>query len=391
MLQRITRVRALLGAACLAAGLAGSLPCAAADAPQPRQGDWMVRDFRFHTGEVAARAEAALHHGRRADRRAGADPARHRRLGRRHARARRSPASCSAPASRSTRARYYIILPDAIGTGKSSQALRRPAREVPALQLRRHGRRAVPAGHRAPGRARTCAWSSAIRWAACRPGSGAQKYPGLHGRAGADGLAADRDVRPQLDDAAPDHRLDPQRPRVERRQLHRSSRAARSSPRCSSASPPTAATRRCTRPRRRARRPTRCSTDAPDARRSRPMPTTSSTSGIRRATTTPSPRPGAHPGDGAGHQRGRRRAQSARARRHGPRNQAGEERPGAADPGQREDRRPRHHRAGEVLEGGAGRPAADRAAACALARNEHARLHPQAPAADDSDAARRPG
>ena len=42
----------------------------------------------------------------------------------------------------------------------------------------------------------------------------------LHGRAGADGLAADRDVGPQLDDAAHDHRRDPQRPRVEGRQLH---------------------------------------------------------------------------------------------------------------------------------------------------------------------------
>ena len=48
----------------------------------------------------------------------------------------------------------------------------------------------------------------------------------LHGRAGADGLAADRDVEPQLDDAAPDHRRDPQRSRLEGRQLHRRSRKA---------------------------------------------------------------------------------------------------------------------------------------------------------------------
>ena len=43
---------------------------------------------------------------------------------------------------------------------------------------------------------------------------------GLHGRAGADGVAADRDVEPQLDDAAADHRLHPQRSGVEERQLH---------------------------------------------------------------------------------------------------------------------------------------------------------------------------
>ena len=49
-----------------------------------------------------ARGAAALHHGRRADRRAGADPARHRRLRRELPERRLSPASCSAKASRST-------------------------------------------------------------------------------------------------------------------------------------------------------------------------------------------------------------------------------------------------------------------------------------------------
>ena len=36
--------------------------------------------------------------------------------------------------------RYYIILPDDIGHGAVDQAVRRPAREVPALRLPRHGR-----------------------------------------------------------------------------------------------------------------------------------------------------------------------------------------------------------------------------------------------------------
>ena len=50
----------------------------------------------------AARAAPALHDRRRAHRRAGADPARHDRIGRGPARPRPSPASCSAPGSRST-------------------------------------------------------------------------------------------------------------------------------------------------------------------------------------------------------------------------------------------------------------------------------------------------
>ena len=42
----------------------------------------------------------------------------------------------------------------------------------------------------------------------------------MHGRAGADGLAADRDGRPQLDAAADHARHHPQRSRLQRRQLH---------------------------------------------------------------------------------------------------------------------------------------------------------------------------
>ena len=29
-----------------------ALPAFAADYPEPKQGDWVARDFRFHTGEV---------------------------------------------------------------------------------------------------------------------------------------------------------------------------------------------------------------------------------------------------------------------------------------------------------------------------------------------------
>ena len=41
--------------AILAAALLGlSLPIFAADYPVPKEADWVARDFRFHTGEVAA-------------------------------------------------------------------------------------------------------------------------------------------------------------------------------------------------------------------------------------------------------------------------------------------------------------------------------------------------
>jgi homoserine O-acetyltransferase/O-succinyltransferase len=49
-------VRAAIGAAlCMAA-----LPALAADYPAPREGDWVARDFRFHTGEVMP--ELRLHY-----------------------------------------------------------------------------------------------------------------------------------------------------------------------------------------------------------------------------------------------------------------------------------------------------------------------------------------
>ena len=47
------------------------------------------------------------------------------------------------------------------------------------------------------------------------------RYPEFHGRARADGLAADPDGEPQLDAAPHDDRADPQGPRVQQRRLHR--------------------------------------------------------------------------------------------------------------------------------------------------------------------------
>ena len=49
--------------AMLAAALiicAGSLAALAADYPKPKEGDWVARDFKFHTGEVMP--ELRLHY-----------------------------------------------------------------------------------------------------------------------------------------------------------------------------------------------------------------------------------------------------------------------------------------------------------------------------------------
>ena len=230
-----------------------------------------------------ARAAPALHDGRRADRRAGADPARHRRLrrelpdaGLRRRAVRRGPAArrhevLHHPARRDRRRQI-------------GQAVRRPAREVPALQLRRHGRGAVPAGDRRPRRQPPAPGDRQLdgRHADLDVGRG---LSGLHGRAGADGVAADRDVEPQLDDAADDHRRDPQRSRLEQRQLHHAAARIPHRQRVLRHRHQRRHAGAIRRRRRRARRPTSCRTTR-WRRRSTPTPTTSSTSGTPRATTT---------------------------------------------------------------------------------------------------------
>ena len=56
-LPRIARIARILG---FAAGLLATLAAGAADYPAPAQGDYVVRDFRFHTGEVMP--ELKLHY-----------------------------------------------------------------------------------------------------------------------------------------------------------------------------------------------------------------------------------------------------------------------------------------------------------------------------------------
>ena len=102
-------------------------------------------------------------------------------------------------------------------------------------------------------------------------------------------VAAHRDVEPQLDDAPAHHRRHPQRPRLEGWQLHRRSPRRSASPTCSTASAPTAA-----RSPYQKQAPSRELADKLLDQRlaaasSAPTPTTSSTPGTPRGTTTPRP------------------------------------------------------------------------------------------------------
>jgi homoserine O-acetyltransferase len=97
-----------------------ALPAFAADYPEPKQGDWVARDFRFHTGEVFA--ELKLHY-----RTIGAPTGEpvlvlHGTSG--------SGASMLSkdfadelfgPGQPLDASRYYLILPDALGTGQSTR------------------------------------------------------------------------------------------------------------------------------------------------------------------------------------------------------------------------------------------------------------------------------
>jgi homoserine O-acetyltransferase len=97
-----------------------ALPALAADYPAPKEGSWVVRDFRFHTGEVLP--ELRLHyttvgaptgepvlilHGTTGS---GAGMLTSTFAG-----------ELFGPGQPLDASRYYVILPDAIGTGKSSK------------------------------------------------------------------------------------------------------------------------------------------------------------------------------------------------------------------------------------------------------------------------------
>ena len=167
-----------------------AMPSLAADYPAPQEGSWVVRDFRFHTGEVLP--ELRLHyttvgaptgepvlilHGTTGSGTGMLTPWVRRRALRPRAAAGRHPL-LHHPAGRHRHR-------------KIDQTFGRPACELSEVQLRRHGRRPIPAGDGAPGRAPPAArareldgrhadldlgpevsglsWTLRCRWRRCRP------------------------------------------------------------------------------------------------------------------------------------------------------------------------------------------------------------------------------
>jgi homoserine O-acetyltransferase len=103
-----------------ALALALAVPALAADYPKPVEGEWIVKDFRFHTGEVLP--ELKLHYTTIGE--PGGEPVvvLHGTTG--SARSMLTPAFAGELFGRGQpldASRHYIVIPDAIGHGKSSK------------------------------------------------------------------------------------------------------------------------------------------------------------------------------------------------------------------------------------------------------------------------------
>ena len=210
-----------IAAAAIATALAitlTSLAAFAADFPAPKEGSWTARDFKFHTGEVMPELKLAyttvgeptgepvlVLHGT-----AGSAASM---LGANFAGelfGKDQPLDAD---------KYYIILPDATRPRQIVETLRRPARQVPEIQLRRHGRSPVPPDQGRPRHPPPAPGDRQLHGRHAHLAVG-REVSRLHGRARAHGVATLRDGEPQLDAAAADDRHHPHRSRVQERRLH---------------------------------------------------------------------------------------------------------------------------------------------------------------------------
>ena len=308
-------ISVVLALALLAAPPAGQ-PAAAP--PPPEQHDFVIKDFQFRSGETLP--ELRMHYRTygtpRKDasgvvRNAVLDHARHGGNRRTVRRSRPSPASCSGRGSCWTSSKYYVILPDDIGHGKSSKPSDGLHAKFPRYGYLDMIEARTPAAHRRPGREPPAARDGHVDGRDAHVALG-RALPGFHGRADAAREPADPDLRAQPRLAPGRHRRDPPRSRMEERRLHDGSRrACGPPPRCCGSS---AAIRSCARGRRRRwPRPTRSSTSTSrqlhEARRRERHPL--------RPRSVARLRSGSGPGEdhraAAGDQFGRRSRQSARS------------------------------------------------------------------------------
>src|SRR5918912_1114008 len=120
-MRRVMKIRSLLARGLVGVSTAlAAFAAAAADYPAPKEGDFVARDFRFHTGEVLP--ELRLHyttvgeptgepvlvlHGTAGSGTGMLNPA--------------FAGELFGPGQPLDATKYFIILPDAIGAGKSSK------------------------------------------------------------------------------------------------------------------------------------------------------------------------------------------------------------------------------------------------------------------------------
>jgi len=105
---------------CVLALVLPSIGAAAADYPAPKQGDWIARDFKFHTGEVMS--ELRLHYTTVGEPSGTPVVVLHGSGG--SAASMLTPAFAGelfGPGQPLDATKYYIIIPDALGHGKSSK------------------------------------------------------------------------------------------------------------------------------------------------------------------------------------------------------------------------------------------------------------------------------
>ena len=194
---------------------------AAAQYPAPKEGDCIARDFKFHSGEVMS--ELRLNY------RTFGDPSGEPVLilhGTTGSGAGMLSAAFAGelfgPGQPLDAGKYFIILPDAIGHGKSDAPRIGRIRTACARNFHQQRQRLASSVYRSaaerPAAERGCtgvrtamklmAGVGAIRMGAyARPAIVGHAVPRVHGRAGADGGAANGDVQPQLDAIrAHDHR-----------------------------------------------------------------------------------------------------------------------------------------------------------------------------------------
>ena len=223
--------------------------------PAPQRGEAVIKDFRFGTGEVLPELKLGyqtvgaptgvpvlvLH---------GSSGSSQSMLGKNFA------GELFGPGQPLDASKYFLILPDSIGAGRSSKPSNGMRTKFPKFTYEDQGDGAVSAGDRAPRHPPPQARDRPVDGRHARLDLGLQ-ISGLHGGAGADGLAADRHGRAQLDPAPHDDRDDQGRSGLQQRELHRAAAELQTTPRPSSGWRPGAARSRCTSRRRRRRRPTR--------------------------------------------------------------------------------------------------------------------------------------